>query len=66
VSRHATEPLYGERRKVKYDLVGLDKVVGQTVEAVELTAVDGAYGPEPCVMLYFKNQTKHGFVVKDD
>jgi hypothetical protein len=66
VSNQASQPLYGTRGKGFYENVGLDKIVGQTVWAVELTTVDGAFGPEPCLMLYFKNWTKHGFVIRGE
>lgn len=52
----------GEKRKGHYKHVGLEKIVGKTVEAVGLTTVEGADGHEPCTMLYFTDGTRHGFV----
>jgi hypothetical protein len=55
--------LFGKLRKNNtYDEVSLQNIIGQTVEAVRIGEVDGGYGPEPCTMLYFTNNTRHGFV----
>lgn len=56
-------PLHGSRRNVDYVHVALHQIVGKTVEAIEEGSVASNYDSEPCLMLYFTNQTKHGFVL---
>jgi hypothetical protein len=50
----------------KYKHVDLNKIVGKTVERVAGENVEGAFGDEPCTMLYFTDGTKHGFVHPSD
>lgn len=48
--------------KGEYLRVPVEDTVGKTVEAVGLTTVDGAFGDEPCTVLFFSDGTMHGFV----
>ena len=43
--------------------VELQTIVGKTIAAVEVSEVDGASGKEPCIYLWFTDETKHGFVI---
>jgi hypothetical protein len=49
-----------------YKNVPLNEIIGKTVIAVGDTTVPGAYGPEPCIYLFFSNGTKTGFVLPVD
>jgi hypothetical protein len=53
-------------RKLIYEPVALEDLVGKTVEAVALTTLGGAGGDEPCVLLFFDDGSKHGFVLPTD
>ncbi len=46
----------------KYKQVELTSLVGKQVEAVGYGTVEGAWGLEPCTILYFTDKTFHGFV----
>jgi hypothetical protein len=61
------KPLSGQSKPhAKYHDISLEEIVGKTVEAVELTGTEGAYGREPCVLLFFTDNTRHGFVLPTD
>ena len=65
----ASQKLLAGRRGIKVDdyrHVPLKELVGQTVEGVVETSVDGAHGDEPCIMLLFTGGIKHGFVIATD
>jgi hypothetical protein len=46
--------------------VQLEEIVGKTILGIGSTTVEGANGPEPCIMLYFTDGTSHGFVIPTD
>lgn len=59
--------LCGSRQKgVRYRHVSLEEILGKTIESIATDKVDAAYGPEPCIMVYFTDGTKHGFVLPAD
>ena len=49
-----------------YEEVTLDAIVGKTIQGIARTTVEGESGKEPCVMLFFSDGTKHGFVLPAD
>lgn len=54
----------GKPRKRRVNVrVELEDVVGKTIRAIRHTTVEGAYGKEPIVTLYFTDGTCHGFVL---
>lgn len=59
---------YGELRRPSHEHVHvpLDTIVGKTVVAVGTTTVAGAWGDEPCVVLFFRDGTRHWFVLPAD
>jgi hypothetical protein len=55
--------LFGKRKmNMTYDHVDLSYVVGKTVECVCIGELRGAYGWEPCTVIYFTDNTRHAFV----
>jgi hypothetical protein len=61
------QPLAGSKDKRDRKRVEPEDIVGKTVSAVALTAVEGAYGNEPCYKIRFTDGTECEFVVaKDD
>ena len=49
-----------------YEEVALDAIVGKTIQGMARTTVEGEKGKEPCVMLFFSDRTRHGFVLPAD
>jgi hypothetical protein len=49
-------------KKGRYRQVGIEEIVGKTIEAVGVTTVPSNDGDEPCTILYFTDKTCHGFV----
>jgi DNA-directed RNA polymerase subunit RPC12/RpoP len=47
-------------------IVPIGDIVGKTIAKIEHTHVDGNYGKEPCIMLFFTDGTRHGFVIAQD
>ena len=43
--------------------VALDAIVGKTIQGIAWTTVEGESGSEPCVTLFFSDNTRHGFVL---
>jgi hypothetical protein len=54
------------KKKGKYEPTTLQNLVGKTIEAVEQSMIDGNYGKELCVTIYFTDKTQHGFVLPKD
>jgi hypothetical protein len=52
--------------KHEFRHVALDEIVGKTIQGIARTTVEGANGDEPCVMLFFSDGTRHGFVLPAD
>lgn len=44
----------------------LSELIGKTISHVQECEVEGAYGLEPAVILYFTDQTSHIFVLPKD
>lgn len=44
-------------------LVNDEALIGKTVSNVTYGEVDGAFGPEPLVILHFTDGSQHGFVL---
>jgi hypothetical protein len=61
-----TKIIYGKKKCKKYKKVTMDKLVGETVEAIGFTKLPGGWGDEPCYTLYCSNGKQHGFVVATD
>lgn len=59
-------PVAGEIPKGKPKPTELPYLVGKTIQAVASTTVPGAYGDEPCILLYFTDGTRYGFVLPQD
>ena len=49
-----------------FEEVALDAIVGKTIQGMARTTVEGENGREPCVMLFFSDGTRHGFVLPGD
>lgn len=49
-----------------FEEVALDAIVGKTIRGMARTTVKGKNGIEPCVMLFFSDGTRHGFVLPAD
>jgi hypothetical protein len=56
----------GKKPPGKYRQVQLQEIVGKVIAAVGTQLVPGAYGEETSVVLFFTDNTKHGFVIADD
>jgi hypothetical protein len=56
--------LYGEKTGT-YKGVAFEQLVGKTIQAIGVTTVEGENGSEPAVVLFFKDGTKHTFVLAD-
>lgn len=62
-----TKIIHGKKsRKGTYKAVALQETVGKKIEAIGETTVEGAYGDEPCIVLFFDDGTQHGFVLPSD
>ncbi len=57
-----------ERRQEKFEASALrpEQAVGRTVSKVRRSTVEGPYGPEPYIAIYFKDGTHTGFVLPDE
>lgn len=53
-------------RAGRYKQVGLNETVGKTVEAIGETTVPSNNGDEPCIVLFFTDGSRHGFVLPSD
>jgi hypothetical protein len=55
-----------KKPRIKYKMLSFEDTVGKTVEAVGTTQVEGAYGFENCILMFFTDNTKTGFVIRGD
>jgi hypothetical protein len=61
-----TKIIVGKKSRKHYNAVAFEETVGKTIEAVGVTTVPSAYGDEDCIMLFFSDGTKTGFVLPSD
>ena len=58
--------IHGEKQCKKYKKATLEEIVGETLEAIGFTTLPGAWGNEPCFILYFSNGKRYYFLVPTD
>lgn len=57
---------FGKKTHKKYETIGIEQAVGKTVEAVKLGTVQGAYGDEDSVEIFFADGTNAWFVLASE
>ena len=46
--------IHGKKKRKKYKHAGLHKLVRETLEAIGMTTVPGNWGPESCLVFFFR------------